>query len=99
MKDLFLKHPRLWTGGIAGVAIYFFLPQSWSLLTRVLICWNAGVVVFFALIFTWMMNQTAEQICTRYAEEDESGVLILTAVIIAALLSLAAVVEPLATIR
>jgi uncharacterized membrane protein len=99
MKDLFLKHPRLWMGVVAGAAIYFFLPHGWSLLSRVLICWNCGVVVFFALIFLWMSRQTAEQLRTRYAEEDESGSFILVAVTIAAFLSLAAVLEPLATIR
>jgi uncharacterized membrane protein len=99
MKSLFVNHPRLWISAIAGSAIFFFLPQSLSLLSRVLVCWNSGVVVFLALIFTWMRRQTAEQICTKYAEEDESGAFILAAVTIAALLSLAAVIEPLATIK
>jgi uncharacterized membrane protein len=68
-------------------------------LTRLLVCWNGGVVLFFALIFFWMRRQTAEQLSTRYAEEDESAAFILVAVTIAALLSLAAVLEPLATMR
>jgi uncharacterized membrane protein len=99
MKSLFFNHPRLWISAIAGSALFFFLPLSLSLLTRVLVCWNGGVVVFLVLIFTWMRHQTAEQIRTRYAEEDESGAIILAAVTIAALLSLAAVIEPLTIIK
>jgi uncharacterized membrane protein len=99
MKNFFRYHPRLWISGIAGGAGFFLLPQSWSLLTRLLVCWNGGVILFLVLIFIWMSRQTAEQICTRYAEEDESAALILIGVTIAALLSLAAVLEPLGTLR
>jgi uncharacterized membrane protein len=99
MKNLFRYHPRLWISGIAGSAVFVFLPQSLSLLTRVLVCWNGGVVLFLALLFIWMRRQTAEQIRTRYAEEDESAAFILVVVTIAAFLSLAAVLEPLATMK
>jgi uncharacterized membrane protein len=46
-----------------------------------------------------MKGKTAEQICSHYIEEDPSGPVILVAVTAAALLSLLAVVEPLATLR
>jgi uncharacterized membrane protein len=99
MKALFLDHPRLWVSFIAGCALFFFLPQHWSILSRVLICWNVGTILFLALIFFWMTHLTAEQICTKYIEEDESAPIILAVVIIAAVASLFAIVEPLATIK
>jgi uncharacterized membrane protein len=99
MKNFFFARPRLWISLLTGCAIFFALPPSWSFLTRVLACWNGGVILYLVLIFTWMTRQTAEQICTRYAAEDESGPFILVAVTIAAILSLAAVIEPLASIR
>jgi uncharacterized membrane protein len=99
MKVLLLGHPRLWVSFIAGCALFFFLPQHWSILSRVLICWNGGTVLFLALIFFWMTRLTAEQICTKYIEEDESAPFILAVVIIAAVASLFAIVEPLATIK
>jgi uncharacterized membrane protein len=99
VKNLFRYHPRLWVSGITASAFYFLLPQSLSFLTRVLVCWNGGVVVFLVLIFMWMKRQTAAHLRTRYAEEDESAAFILIAVTIAALLSLAAVLEPLATVK
>jgi uncharacterized membrane protein len=99
MKNLILDHPRLWISAAAGCAVFFFLPAHWSTLSRVLVCWNCGVLLFLALIYAWMTRLTAEQICSRYIEEDESATIILAAVTVSALLSLVAIIEPLATIR
>jgi uncharacterized membrane protein len=99
MKDLFLDHPRLWISFIAGTLLFFFLPHDWSILSRVLVCWNGGVVLFLALIFVWMTRLTAAQICTKYIEEDETAPFILFVVVFAAVASLFAIVEPLATIK
>src|SRR5258708_16112706 len=46
-----------------------------------------------------MKSLNAEQICTRYIEEDETAPFILAVVTLAALLSVVAIVEPLATMR
>ncbi|HEX3913083.1 MAG TPA: DUF1345 domain-containing protein [Steroidobacteraceae bacterium] len=99
MKKLFLEHPRLWASFVAALALYFCLPREWSLLTRVLVCWNGGVILFLVLMIYWMTRLSAAQICTRYIEEDESAPVILVVVIIAAVASLFAIVEPLATIK
>lgn len=99
MRKLLFNHPRLWSSVGAGCAIFFFLPAHWSALSRLLVCWNCGVALFLALIFIWMTGLTAEQICSRYIEEDESAPIILAVVVVAALLSLVAIVEPLATIK
>lgn len=79
--------------------IFFLLPADWSTLNRVLVCWNCGVALFLGLLFFWMTGLTAEQICTKFIEEDESAPIILVVVILAALLSLVAIVEPLAHMR
>ena len=79
--------------------MFLVLPSQWSALSRVLVCWNSGVTLFLALIFSWMARMTADQICSRYVEEDETAPIILVVVIIAALLSLVAIVEPLATLK
>jgi uncharacterized membrane protein len=99
MKDLFLGHPRLWIACIAGGLLFFLLPHDWSILSRVLLCWNGGVILFLTLIFLWARRLTAAQICTKYIEEDETAPFILVVVIIAAVASLFAIVEPLATIK
>jgi uncharacterized membrane protein len=99
MKNLFLGHPRLWISFIAGVLLFYFLPQDWSTLSRVLVCWNGGVILFLILILFWMTRLTAAQICTKYIEEDATAPFILVFVVFAAVVSLFAIVEPLATIK
>jgi uncharacterized membrane protein len=99
MIDLFRYHPRIWIGFAAGVLVYCLLPPAWSLISRVLVAWDCGVTLFLVLVYVWMVRLSAQQICSRYIEEDESAPLILVVVTLAALLSLAAIVEPLATLR
>ncbi|HXA35410.1 MAG TPA: DUF1345 domain-containing protein [Steroidobacteraceae bacterium] len=99
MNKLVFYHPRLWISVAAGCVIFFFLPERWSTLSRVLVCWNCGVALFLTLIFYWMTRLTAEQICSRYIEEDDSAPVILAVVTIAAALSLVAIIEPLATMK
>jgi uncharacterized membrane protein len=99
MKNLFLGHPRLWISFIAGILLFFFLPHDWSILSRVLVCWNGGIILFLTLISIWMTRLTAAQICTKYIEEDSTAPFILVLVVFAAVASLFAIVEPLATIK
>ena len=99
MNKLLFFHPRLWISVAVGCVTFFLLPAHWTTLSRVLVCWNCGVALFLGLIFIWMSRLSAEQICLRYVEEDESAPIIVTVVTIAALLSLVAIVEPLATLK
>ena len=99
MHDLIRSHPRVWISTAVGAAIFFFLPAHWSIISRILVCWNCGVALFLGLIYSWMAGLSAERICSRYIEEDESAQFILAVVVIAALLSVIAIVEPLATLK
>jgi uncharacterized membrane protein len=99
MHNLIRSHPRIWISVIVGTAIFFCLPAHWSIISRVLVGWNCGVDLFLGLIYAWMTRLSAERICSRYIEEDQSARFILIVVVIAALLSVAAIVEPLATVK
>jgi uncharacterized membrane protein len=99
MPQLFRGHLRFWIALALGAASFFFLPPAASLITRVLISWDFGVLLFLVLIYAWMQGLTAQQLCSRYIDEDPTGPVILIAVTGAALLSLLAIVEPLATLR
>jgi uncharacterized membrane protein len=99
MNKLVRYHPRLWIATAFGVAVFFLLPAGWATLTRVLVCWNAGVALFLVLLFSWMIGLSADQICSKYIEEDETAPFILLVVTAAALLSVVAIVDPLATMR
>jgi uncharacterized membrane protein len=99
MNKLVRNHPRFWIALGLGIVVFLFLPPQWSLMSRILVSWDSGVAVFLLLIYAWMASLSAVQICSRYVEEDSTGPFLVIVVIIAALLSLVAIVEPLATLR
>ena len=99
MIKLFRYHLRIWLSAAAGAIIYCTLPAGWSPISRVLVAWDSAVTLFLVLIFLWMRRLTAQQICSRYIEEDASAPVILIVVTAAAFLSLIAIVEPLATLK
>lgn len=99
VHKMFRYHPRVWISFAAGTMLFFVLPAHWSIISRVLVCWNSGVILFLGLIYSWMTGLSADQICTRYIEEDQSAEFILAIVVVAALLSVVAIVEPLAALK
>jgi uncharacterized membrane protein len=99
LPNLIRYHPRVWISVIAGAAVFFCLPADWALISRVLVCWNCGVALFLCLIYIWMTRLSAQSICSRYIEEDASAPFILAVVVVAALLSVVAILVPLATLK
>jgi len=99
LPNVIRYHPRVWISVFAGLSVFFFLPPHWSLISRILVCWNCGVILFLCLIYIWMNRLSAQSICMRYIEEDASAPFILAVVVAAACLSVIAIVEPLATLK
>ena len=84
---------------IAGCVVFFVLPREWSASSRTLLAWNCGVALFLGLIYSWMTRLSAERIRSRFIEEDQSAPFILAVVVVAAMLSALAIIEPLATLK
>lgn len=93
------RHLKISIALIVGIAICVLLPASWAFNARMLIGWDCGVTLFLVMISLWMRNLTPAQICSHYMDEDPSAPIILAVAVAAALLSLLAIVEPLATLR
>ena len=92
-----VRHTRIWLGTIAGLAIFLLSPGEWPLLTRLLVAWNGGALLFLTLVYIWMFRLDAERIHARYREGDATAPVLLLVVTIAALASLVAIVALLAT--
>jgi uncharacterized membrane protein len=99
MNKLFRFHARIWIALSVSIGLYLLLPRAWSMADRLLVCWNFGVFLFLGLLYLFMSSLSAERIRARYAEDDESAPVILFIVVAAALLSVVAIVEPLATLK
>jgi uncharacterized membrane protein len=99
MHKLVIYQLRFWISVLVGFTLFFFLPVEWPLVSRVLVSWNAGAMLFLGLIYFWMTRLTATQICERFIEEDQAAPIILVIVTAAAVLSLVAIVALLTTIK
>ena len=99
MYQAILRHFKLFAAGALGAVLFFLLPGHWPALMRVLVSWNFGVLLFLITVFWWMKGLSAQQLWSRYKEEDETAPVILVIVTIAALLSLIAIIALLSTLK
>jgi uncharacterized membrane protein len=84
---------------VAGVALFFLLPDTMRLGTRLVLAWDlvSAIYVVFALIM--LMRADVETCRARAAFYDESDWVILTVVIASAAASFAAIFVELAVIK
>lgn len=92
MSKFISRHARLlFSTGVACV-LFFLLPEHWAWITRVLVSWNVGVLLFVVLVFHLMTGLSAAQISDKYQEEDPTAPVILIISIVAAILAMVSIV-------
>ena len=91
--------PHLALSMLLGVTVAILVPASAQWVTRLLIGWNVAVWCYLILM-GWLMTHASHADVRRLAEkEDNSGVIVLVILSMAALASLAAIVMELSTVR
>lgn len=98
MTHPFRHHTRLYSSIAAGFVLFFVLPHDWKPLTRILVSWNVGALLFLILIWKLMTTLNASQMSDKYREEDEAAPVILVISVIAAVLAVASIVAYLADV-
>jgi uncharacterized membrane protein len=94
-----LGRPRLMLCALLGLASLVVMPDQWRLTTRLLIAWNAGIVLYLGLAM-WMMAHASEvSIRRRAALIDESRFVVLIFSVIAAVASIVAIIMQLAAVK
>ena len=96
MTKLVSHHSRLLFSTGTATALFFVLPTQLPVITRVLVSWNVGVLLYVTLVLWWMRRQNAEAICAHYKDEDQAAPVILMVSIIAAILAMVSIVGLLA---
>ncbi|HEY1710136.1 MAG TPA: DUF1345 domain-containing protein [Rhizomicrobium sp.] len=93
---LFLNRPYLTTAIVFGVVL-FFVSDHWITrdVTRILIGWNGGIVLFLCFAFFFMLKADAEGIKRAAISHDEGGHFILVLTILASVASVGALVAEL----
>lgn len=96
-----LARPRLFACILFGLLSGVLVPEALAnhLITRVIIGWNAGALVYLALTLHMMFSSSHEQMRTRAQGQDEGRLLILMMVVAAAVATLAAIVGELSLAR
>jgi uncharacterized membrane protein len=98
-KSWLFNHAKLWIAVLVGGTIAVALPHPWTVLTRALVAWNAAVLVLLPLTYLHLNGLGAKQLRERYRADDPSATVILLVVVGAAILSVAAIVVFLATLK
>jgi uncharacterized membrane protein len=68
-------------------------------MTRTLTAWNAAVTLLLAAVFALLPRLSSKQLQEQYKEDDPSGPVILAVVVVAAILSVVAIVVFLSTLK
>ncbi|CRM56803.1 DUF1345 domain-containing protein [Pseudomonas sp. 25 E 4] len=90
MAFLARTHPRLSSAAVLGIAVGILAPAD-TLISKILIGWNAGVWTYL-LLMLWLTSRSRADDVKRIAEiEDENAGLVLFMVCIAAIASLATI--------
>ncbi len=89
--------PRLALCGVLGIAIALLLPRALvaDAITRGLIGWNCGALLYLCLAGWMMHTSTQSQMNRRAKMQDDGRIAILTVVVVASVASLFAIVAEL----
>jgi len=87
----FASRPHLMAAILLGVVLYFAVaPWAERTVTRALIGWDGGILLFLGLSFFFMRDCNLERMKQRAIDHDEGGHLLLLLTIFAAIASVAA---------
>lgn len=82
-----------------GGAVYVALPSAWSTMTRTLTAWDGAVTLLLALTFALLSRVSSRQLQEQYKEDDPTAPVILAIGVVAAILSIVAIVMFLSTLK
>lgn len=99
VRTVFHAHPRLIFGVIAGIAVSNTLPDNYTIVTRTLIGWDAAVWIYLLAVWVLMVRAGPDRVRTIAEREDESAEVVMTAICITAVTSLAAITYELAAAK
>jgi len=98
----FIKHhPRLFVSIFIGILVFLFLPDSLALhtITRLIVAWNAMAWLYLILASLMIKSTSHAQMKLRAKKQNEGKYVVLTMVVIAAIVSLGAIVLELGIVK
>jgi uncharacterized membrane protein len=93
------SRPHLSFSVVLGAVLWPLLPDDWHALTRVLTAWDVTVWSYLVTMVWSMLHADHHDIRRTAKQQDEKGPVILATLSVAVLISLAAIVSQLATLK
>ena len=91
-------HKRLFISGLIGLAVIIALPASLPVITRMLIGWDIGVLIYLVAVAAMMSGSSVAAIRRNAASQDEGAFALLILTVAAAMASLGAIFAELAVV-
>jgi uncharacterized membrane protein len=82
-----------------GALVAFALPETWQLVTRLLVAWNVTVWAYLATMGAMMMRADHQKVKQMAALQEEGAALVLATLSVAAIISLAAIISQLSALK
>jgi uncharacterized membrane protein len=92
------SRPHLSVAIVLGAVAGIFLPSDWAWLTRTLVAWNIAVWFYLVTMGSMMMRADHRDVKRIAAQQDERGAVILAALVVAAVMSLVAIIGELSVL-
>lgn len=99
LRGFIRSRPHLSLAIVIGVAAGLLLPDSWRQMTRLLTAWNVAVWLYLITMAWMMMRASHHKVRAVAARQDERAAMVLSALSIASVMSLAAIVSQLSTMK
>jgi len=71
LRNHVVRHRRLYLGAAAGILVGAFLTTTLTLPTRVIVSWDAAILVYLLLVLEMMVNSSHQRMRQRATVEDE----------------------------
>ena len=99
MTRYILGRPRLFISVIIGIIFYFVYPLASDTSTRLLIAWNIGAACFLIMMIVLMIRSDDADMVRHAQQTDEGRFAVLFSSLVAAMVTLAAIVVELSRVK
>ncbi len=98
---LIFTRPRLFSSILLGVLVAIFLPKNLAShdITRIIVGWNVGSWLYLMLAVRMMFWSTHEKMRARAIAQDDGKLVVLGMVIVAAIVSIGAIIAELSVVK
>jgi uncharacterized membrane protein len=93
------SRPHLSLAIVLGLVVWPLLPSGWEAMTRLLTAWNVAVWAYLIAMSGVLIRSNHKDVKTLAARQDERASVVLVAMSVASMMSLAAIISQLSALK